>query len=196
MASVPVRAEPRQRPGGSADRDAVLVVIGGLPGSGKTTLLNRLPIPELPGVTALDSEQVTARLRQAGVRIPYRFLRPGVHVWHRWRVLRAVRGEAPVVVLADPWTSARWRAVILRAARGAGRSVRLVLIDASPELAASGQAARGRRIPARAMRRHTRRWGNLLTSVAGGDELHHTLVVDRPRAAQLTPADILGPSLG
>jgi hypothetical protein len=145
MVTVPVQ-EARQRPGYEPDRGAVLVVIGGLPGSGKTTLLNRLFGREAPGVLALDSEQVSARLREAGVRIPYRFLRPGVHGWHRRRVLRAIGGAVPVVVLTDPWTSARWRAAVLRAARRAGRSVCLVLIDAPPEVAADGQAARGRRI--------------------------------------------------
>jgi len=194
MVTVPVQ-EARQRPGYEPDRGAVLVVIGGLPGSGKTTLLNRLFGREAPGVLALDSEQVSARLREAGVRIPYRFLRPGVHGWHRRRVLRAIGGAVPVVVLTDPWTSARWRAVVLHAARRAGRSVCLVLIDAPPEVAADGQAARGRRITARAMRQHTARWGGLLRSLARGegtDGVDQAVVVDRHRAGRLTRAELLG----
>jgi predicted kinase len=184
MLTVPVRAEPRQLP---ADHGPVLVVIGGLPGSGKTTLLKRLLAREPAGVRGLDSERVTARLREAGVRVPYRLMRPVVHAVHRRRVLRAVRGEVPVVVLTDPWTSARWRAVVLRAARRGGRSVRLVLIDASPALAASGQAARGRRISARAMRRHTERWDRLRQTVGE----HGALVIGRPQAGRLTLAEIL-----
>jgi hypothetical protein len=166
-------------------REPVLVVIGGLPGSGKTTVLRRLLAAGIPGVTGLDSEQVTARLRAAGVRVPYRLLRPLVHGLHRLRVLRGIAGPAPVVVLTDPWTSPCWRAAVLRTARCAGRSVRLVVLDVSPEEAAGGQAARGRAIPARAMRRHTARWA----------ALRHTpgsLVVDRGAAGRLSPGELLG----
>ena len=175
------------------DHDAVLVVIGGLPGSGKTTLLRRLLPTGTPGTTGLDSEQVTDRLREAGMRLPYRVIRPLVHSWHRWRVLRTVRGDVPVVVLTDPWTSGRWRRTVLRTARRAGRSVRLVLLDASPELAGSGQTARGRVLSARAMDRHTRRWARLVQSI---DDRDHAggpvVVVDRRRGAGLTLAELLG----
>ena len=65
-----------------------------------------------------------------------------------------------------------------------------MLIDASPEVAASGQAARGRTIPARSMRRHAARWSGLLQAAAdqGTDAV---LVVDRRRADRLTVADVL-----
>jgi hypothetical protein len=113
------------------------------------------------------------------------------------RVLRVVAGPAPVVVLPDPWTRPWWRAAVLRTARRAGRSVRLVLLDASRELAESGQTARGRGIPARSMRRHAARWGSLLRAVAGPDGgagLDAVTVVDRARADRLTLADVLGRS--
>ncbi len=174
------------------DHDRVLVVIGGLPGSGKTTLLRRLPPAGTPGTTGLDSEEVTTRLREMGVRLPYRLLRPFVHGWHRWRVLRMVCGDVPVVVLTDPWTSGRWRRTVLRAARRAGRSVCLVLLDASPEVAGSGQAARGRALSARAMRRHTRRWACLVQTLDDQDRAGGPVVVDRTRAAGLTLAEVLG----
>lgn len=194
MAAAAVRSTPLD--GWAGDHRPVLVVIGGLPGSGKTTLLRRLLRTEAPGTTALDSEQVTARLRGAGVRLPYRLLRPVVHGWHRWRVLLTVRGGVPVVVLTDPWTRRRWRRAVLRAAGRAGRSVRLVLIDAPPELAAGGQTDRGRAIPARAMRRHTRRWQRLLHTLDHVDDVHdgadHVVLVDRQRAATLTLAGVLG----
>jgi predicted kinase len=172
-----------------------LVVVAGLPGSGKTTLLRRLLTEELPGVTGLDSEQVTARLRAAGMRLPYRLLRPVVHGLHRRRVLRGIRGNAPVVVLTDPWTSPRWRAAVLRTARSGGRSVRLVVLDASPALAESGQAARGRVLSAGAMRRHTARWADLLHAGATRDDgdVARPLVADRQRAGRLTLIEILGP---
>ena len=181
--------------GGRAVPRGVLVVVGGLPGSGKTTLLRRLMAERAPGVVGLDSEDVAARVQAAGVRVPYRLVRPLVHAWHRVRVLRVVAGPAPVVVLTDPWTRPWWRAVVLRAAERAGRSVRLVLLDASRELAESGQAARGRGIPARSMRRHASRWRDLLQAVsgpAGGAGLDSVTVVDRVRADRLTVADVLG----
>ncbi|SET10081.1 ATP-binding protein [Geodermatophilus poikilotrophus] len=181
-------------PGGAAPH-GVLVVVGGLPGSGKTTLLRRLVAERAPEVVGLDSEDVAARVEAAGVRLPYRLVRPLVHAWHRVRVLRVVSGSAPVVVLTDPWTRPWWRSAVLHAARRAGRSVRLVLLDASRELAESGQVARGRSVPARSMRRHATRWGSLLQTVAGpagGAGMDPVTVVDRPRADRLTLADVLG----
>ncbi len=185
----PTAAAGRPGPNG------VLVVVGGLPGSGKTTLLRRLVAEGAPGVVGLDSEDVAARVQAVAVRVPYRVVRPLVHAWHRVRVLRVVAGPAPVVVLTDPWTRPWWRAAVLRTARRAGRSVRLVLLDASRELAESGQAARGRGIPARSMRRHATRWGALLREVAGpdgGGGPDAVTVVDRVRAGRLTLADLLG----
>jgi len=131
---------------------SVLVVVGGLPGSGKTTLLRRLLAGRDPGVVGLDSEDVAARLQTVAPPVPYRVVRPLVHAWHRVRVLRVVAGPAPVVVLTDTWTRPWWRAAVLSAARRAGRSVRLVLLDASRELAESGQTARERAIPARSIK--------------------------------------------
>ena len=173
----------------------VLVVVGGLPGSGKTTLLRRLLAERDPGVVGLDSEDVAARLQAVAPPVPYRVVRPLVHAWHRVRVLRVVAGPAPVVVLTDPWTRPWWRAAVLSSARRAGRSVRLVLLDASRELAESGQTARGRAIPARSMRRHATRWRTVLRSVTGPDAgagPAAVTVVDRPRADRLTLADVLG----
>jgi AAA domain len=163
----------------------VLVVIGGLPGSGKTTLLRRLLAAGIPDVVGYDSEDVAEGFRRAGVRVPYRLLRPWVHGRHRWRVLRGIASSARVVVLTDPWTRAGWRAAVLRAAARSGRRVRLVVVDASPAEAVAGQAARGRALSARAMRRHTRRSGldRPGQSPAG--------VLERGRAARLPPAEVL-----
>jgi predicted kinase len=179
---------------GQGELQGVLVVVGGLPGSGKTTLLRRLLAERDPGVVGLDSEDVAARLQAVAPPVPYRVVRPLVHAWHRVRVLRVVAGPAPVVVLTDPWTRPWWRAAVLSAARRAGRSVRLVLLDASRELAESGQTARGRAIPARSMHRHATRWRTLLQSVEGPDAAAGpaVTVVDRPRADRLTLADVLG----
>jgi predicted kinase len=162
----------------------VLVVIRGLPGSGKTTLLRRLLAERASGVTGLDSEFVAEQFGRAGLVLPYRLLRPWVHVVHRWRVLRAVRGGGRVLVLTDPWTSDRWRAVVLRSAARAGRRVRLVHLDAGPELAVEGQSARGRVLSERAMRRHLER---SCRAAAAPD----ALVVDRRGSDRLDLAGIL-----
>jgi hypothetical protein len=121
------------------DQYRILLIVGGLPGNGETTLFRWLLAQDVPGVERFDPEQVTGRIRAAGIRLPSRVLRPCVHLWHRWRVLQGIGGSAPVVVLTDPWTSAPWRAAVERCAAGAGRGVRLVLLDASPELAERGQ---------------------------------------------------------
>jgi ABC-type cobalamin/Fe3+-siderophores transport system ATPase subunit len=172
-------------PGRVADARPVLVVIGGLPGSGKTTLLRRLRAAQVPGVVGYDSEDVAERFRRAGVRVPYRLLRPWVHAWHRLRVLRGIASSAPVVVLTDPWNRAGWRAVVLRAAARSGRDVRLVVVDASPAEAAAGQAARGRALSPAAMRRHAGRTAGRVADAAGA------LVLDRTEAARLPPARLL-----
>ncbi|PWW24358.1 AAA domain-containing protein [Geodermatophilus normandii] len=176
--------------GRGADAARTLVVVGGLPGSGKTTMVRRLLGDGVPGVTAVDSEDVAARWRTSA-RVPYRFVRPFVHARHRVRVLRATAGPAPVVVLADPWTSRWWRPVVLATARRAGRAVRLVLLDVSAGDAAEGQRIRGRRIPEGRMRRHDARWARYL---AAGPPPGAVLVLDRPGAARLSLAGLLGPA--
>ena len=191
MAATPVAVGRPQLPSVPARSSGVLVVIGGLPGSGKTTLLRRLLAEPSPGTAAFDSEQVAERLRAAQIALPYRLLRPVVHLCHRVRVLRGIGGPAPVVLLTDPWTRPVWRAAVLRAARHAGRSVRLVLLDEPPESAAAGQAARGRTISARALRRHAERWTRLLRSVERAGGAAGVLLVDRRRAGRLTMADVL-----
>ena len=189
MVMTAVRHERRPTSGNPRGDGRLLVVVGGLPGSGKTTLLRRWLARPVPGIEGLDSELVAARLRAAGVRPPYRLLRPMVHGVHRWRVLRAMRGTTPVVVLTDPWTSPAWRAAVLRAAVRAGRPVRLVLIDASREAAEGGQTARGRAVSARAMRRHSLRWARVLTAARNGGT---TVVVAREEAGRLTLDQVLG----
>jgi hypothetical protein len=181
---------PGPAPAGDAAR--ALVVVGGLPGGGKTTMVRRLLGDGVPGVASLDSEQVAARWR-TGSRVPYRLMRPLVHTQHRLRVLRALTGPAPVVVLADPWTSRWWRPVVVGTARAAERAVRLVLIDVSPEDAGEGQRIRGRRIPEGRMRRHGLRWARLVRSAVEGPDV---LVLDRRRAARFTLAELLGRPAG
>ena len=183
MTSVAALPTPGRLP---AHHPGVLVVLAGLPGSGKTTLLRRLTGDRPGGVTGVDSEQVADRLRAAGVGVPYRVLRPWVHLAHRVRVLRQVGGAAPVVVLTDPWTSPRWRTAVLGAARDAGRTVRVVLLDVPPGQARAGQLARGRSLSDRAMQRHAARWPALVG--AAGDDV---LRLRRDGADRLALAEVL-----
>lgn len=184
-------AEVVAKPALSADRDGgILLVICGLPGSGKTTLLRRLLAGAPPAVAGLDTEQVTARLRAAGVRVPYGLLFPWVHLAHRWRVLKTIGDGPPLVVVTDPWTSGPWRAIVMAFARRAGRSVRLVLIETSRETAEQGQRARGRAVPAFLMRRHAARltWLRQNPAPSGTGS---AVVMDRVTADGLVLADIL-----
>ena len=177
---------------GAAGR-RVLVLIGGLPGAGKTRLLDRLLAGAQAGTRGLDSEQVAAALHVLGLRLPYRWLRPVVHAVHRLRVRAVLRGRTPVVVLTDPLTSPRRRASLLRSARRAGREVRLVLVDAAPDEARRGQEDRRRAISARSMARHVARWRTALAQLRVPDgPVTAVLVVDRPAAARLTRAEVLG----
>ena len=172
-----------------------LVLVGGLPGAGKTTLLRRVLGEQLPGVVGVDAEQVTERWRAAGVRLPYRVLRPWVHLVHRRRVAAAISGPAPVVVVTDPLTDPRRRAALVSAASRAGRQVRVLLVAATPTEAGSGQVARGRALTARAMRRHERRWTAALSAVRHPDGLpgvERTVVVGRAELPALGPLEVLG----
>jgi predicted ATPase len=171
----------------------VLVLIGGLPGAGKTRLLSRLLAEPRAGVRGLDSEHVTERFRDAGVRLPYRLLRPAVHAEHRWTVRRVVRSTVPVVVVTDPLTSARRRAHLVEAGRRSGREVRVVLLDVEPGTALRGQRRRHRTLGARSMARHQRGWRALRGQVSGGlPGAAATLLVDRAEADRLSLDDVLG----
>jgi predicted kinase len=136
------------------------VIVGGIPGAGKTTFLARTVRPG--DAEVLDSAQVRRRLRaRLGRRVPYALYRPLVHALHLLRVWRALACDRPVVV-HDCATRGPLRRLMLRRAARAGRPVSLVLIDVDPAVARGGQRARGRRVRARAMRRHERRWAGLV----------------------------------
>ena len=185
-AAVAARIEPAAR--------RRLVLIGGLPGAGKTRLLSTLLDPAPPGVLGLDSEQVAERLRSAGVPGPYRLLRPVVHAWHRLRVRRAIAGPVPVVVVTDPLTRGRRRAVLLDAAARAGRPVRLVLLDVDEAEAVEGQRSRSRVRGARSMARHVRRWNRFLRRARAGAPLpgvEETVLLDRDDGSRARAA-VLG----
>jgi hypothetical protein len=91
-------------------------------------------------------------------------------------------------VLTDPWTRPVGRALVLAAAQRSGRRVCQVLLDASPALAARGQADRGRVVPRGSMRRHARRWAADLPALRAGAGV---LVVDRAAARGLPLGRVL-----
>jgi broad specificity phosphatase PhoE len=84
---------------------------------------------------------------------------------------------------------------VLAVARRAGRDVRVVLIDAPAAVAVQGQAARGRAISARRMRRHEDRWSGLVRDVASRLPGDAVLVVSRAAARRLTADHLLGPRI-
>jgi predicted kinase len=170
-----------------------LVVLAGLPGAGKTTLLRQVAAGRPARVLVLDSEEVAARLREAGVGLPYGLLRPLVHALHLLRVVRAARHPAACVLTTDPMTSQVRRALLAAAARAAGRTLHLVLLDATHDEARRGQRERGRALGRRRMERHVRRWAALR---AGFDRtgrlplVTSAVVLPRARARVLARVDV------
>jgi predicted kinase len=142
------------------------VIVGGIPGAGKSTLLAR--VVRDGDARVLDSAEIRDRCRaRLGAAVPYALHRPIVHAVHQWRVWRALGAGGPVVV-HDCATRAWLRRLMLARARRAGRPVCLLLLHVEGEVARSGQHARGRRVRARAMRRHERRWRRLVTPQRAG----------------------------
>lgn len=171
-----------------------LVVLAGLPGAGKTTLLRRLAGARAPRVRALDAEEVAARLRRRAGRVPYRLLRPAVHGLHLLHVLREVAGRADCVLTTDPMTSAVHRALLRVAAACCGRSVHVVLVDATAAQAREGQRVRGRTVGQRRMARHVTRSARLRTQLARTGRMSFVddlLVLPRADAAR-TDALVVG----
>ena len=134
-----------------------LVVLAGLPGAGKTTLLRRLDAHGAPEVRALDSEEVADRLRRIAPHVPYGVLRPAVHGLHLLRVLREVRTPVSCVLTTDPMTSPLRRSLLRLVARSRGRSLAVVLVEATAQQARTGQRARGRTLGRRRMAQHVSR---------------------------------------
>jgi predicted kinase len=193
---------PRSRPvadTGHAQRLVVprrsLVVLAGLPGAGKTTLLRRLRADRVPGVRALDAEDVAQHLRAHARRVPYRSLRPAVHGLHLLRVLRHVRGPAACVLTTDPMTSAVRRLLLGTAARCSGRSLSVVLLEVTEEQALLGQRTRGRALGPRRMARHVARSARLRAALArtgGMSFVDEVLVLPRVAADRLTALTTAG----
>lgn len=142
-----------------------LVVVSGLPGSGKSTLMHRV-VPPLDGRGALvhriDSQDVRERWERGRLRrLPYALYRPLVRAAHYLALRRALRSGDSVVV-HDCGTLAWVRGWLARTALRGGRGLHLVLLDVPPEVARSGQEARGRGVSGYAFARHRGAVGRLL----------------------------------
>ena len=188
--------------------NAVLVVAG-VPGAGKTTLLRRvfatagaqcLPAVSTDGVRLLDSEQSRAWWRRYLGLMPYAVWRPIVHATHYGRLVRTLRvGGGPMVVhdcATRPWA----RRLIIGSARRSRRSVHLLLLDVTPQVASEAQVARGRSVRPSSFAAHCRRWRSLVEAVDDGDHTIHRetasiVVIDRPTAARLTAIQFTAPPL-
>lgn len=178
------------RPGGAVllVPAASLVMLAGLPGAGKTTLLRTLTRNRQPAaMVTLDSEDVAILMRP--LPVPYRVLRPVVHAVHIVRVVRAAATPAACVLATDPMSSPVRRLVLYFAARLTGRSLDLVVVDATLAEAVDGQRRRGRALGRHRMARHDRRWGRLRQrrSIPWATS---SIVVDRAEARSLTGVEV------
>ncbi|QVJ00547.1 AAA family ATPase [Nocardiopsis eucommiae] len=175
-----------------------LVLVAGVPGAGKSTLLRRLfglrgdearPVLTADGVRVIDSLQSRYQLRPLLARVPYPLWRWVVHVLHLAQVAAALCG-GPVVV-HECGTRLPVRVLLALLCRFRRYEVHVLMIDATPEEARSGQNARGRRVTERSHRMHSRRWRRLRAATRHGPAAfapgaRSLLVLDRRQARELT----------
>jgi hypothetical protein len=160
------------------------VLVGGMPGAGKSTLLARLVTG--PDAVVLDSQDTRAGLAPlARAGVPYRVLRPFVHLLHRATVVAAAVSGPRHVVVHLPATSPRVRGAVRGLARATGRDPHLVWLDVTPDDALRGQRDRGRTIRSGAFTRHAdaaRGVGEALRAGTSGERWASVLVLDRAEA--------------
>jgi hypothetical protein len=173
-----------------------LVLVAGIPGAGKSTLLRRLPV--CPGLAVVDSDtQRDAVARVLPARLPYRRIRPLVHLLHRIAILRAAVAGPAVVVVHLPATGALLRGVIAVLAALTGRTAHLVWLDVAPALALRGQAGRGRVVPSGCFTAHARRAHTTSTALRAGHVppgYDRVLVLDRTAGPEVLAALVAAPS--
>lgn len=172
-----------------------LVVVSGLPGSGKSTLMHRVVPPLDTGggaVHRIDSQDVRERWGRGRLRrLPYGLYRPLVRAAHYLTLGRTLRSGDSVVV-HDCGTLAWVRRWVARSARRGRRGLHLVLLDVPPEVARSGQEARGRGVSAYAFARHRRAVGRLIaTAESAGPPpgFGSVVLLDRRAASALETVD-------
>lgn len=174
-----------------------LVLVAGVPGAGKSTLLRRLfglrgnegrTVLTAGGVRVIDSLQSRRHLGLLLGRVPYPLWRWVVHVLHLARMAVALRG-GPVVV-HECGTRSPVRVLLALLCRLRRYQMHVLMIDATPGEARSGQNARGRRVTERSHRAHSRRWRRLRAATLRGPAAfapgaRSLLALDRRRAREL-----------
>ncbi|MFD7629981.1 ATP-binding protein [Streptomyces sp. NPDC059851] len=161
-----------------------IVVVSGLPGGGKSTLIKRAA--EGGGIDSQDVREHWERRMPAG--LPYAVYRPLVRIAHYWGLWRVLRSGASAVV-HDCGTQ-RWvRGLLAATARRRGRALHLLILDATPQEALSGQMERGRGVSAYAFARHRAAVGRLVRAAESGPlppGCTSVVLLDRAAAARLT----------
>lgn len=169
-----------------------LVLVGGVPGAGKTTAIARA-CDDLHHVTAIDPEHITWWLRRhLPPAVPYSGYRWLVHLVHTLRVL-VLLATGPragrQLLIHDPGTRGRRRALLYLLMRLAGWRAILVYLDVDRQAAQDGQIRRGRVV--RSFEAHWHRWHQLRPALLGqaptGSDVASgsapVLLVDRADAA-------------
>lgn len=162
-----------------------LVILAGLPGSGKSTLLRQAV--RLDEMTVLDSADVQVRwAARLPARLPYPWYRPLVHTAHRLAIARAALRPGPLLA-HEPATRPTTRALLVLIGWVARRRRHFVWLSCPPEVAAAGQAARGRALHARSFSRHVRRAARVerLLGRGGLRGWHTTETLRRPAADEV-----------
>ncbi|MEU6615595.1 AAA family ATPase [Streptomyces sp. JL1001] len=140
-----------------------IVVVSGLPGSGKSTLIRRAVRGR-----AIDSQN-TRDSWDAAVPglLPYALYRPLVRAAHYLGLRKALRSGESVVV-HDCGTQTWVRRWLARHAAARGRTLHLILLDVTPEVARQGQRERGRGVSGYAFARHRHAVARLLRDTEQG----------------------------
>ncbi|MEU9672943.1 MULTISPECIES: AAA family ATPase [Streptomyces] len=140
-----------------------IVVVSGLPGSGKSTLIRRAVRGR-----AIDSQNTRDSWAAAvpGL-LPYALYRPLVRAAHYLGLRKALRSGESVVV-HDCGTQTWVRRWLARHAVARGRTLHLILLDVTPEVARQGQRERGRGVSGYAFARHRHAVARLLRDTEQG----------------------------
>lgn len=145
-----------------------LILVGGVPGAGKSTAM-RAVAARHRGVDVLDSDSERDWFARVCPRVPYRLVRPLVHLIHQLRVFgRVLRGPGTsTLIVHDP--STRWLRLGLLGwlARARGWDAHVLFVAVARDDALAGQVRRGRTIPSRSFTRHWRRWTVLEAALTG-----------------------------
>lgn len=179
---------------GAAGRDVWLsypcdaaVVVCGLPGSGKSTLLRAWS-----GSASVVDPRDTRTSFEASMPawLPYALYRPWARLRHMGRLRDEMRRAGPLLI-HDCGSRSWMRRWLAGTARGAGRTLHMVVLDVGPQAALSGQLARRRLASRRVFARHRRGLTRLMGQVdrgglAGVPGFHSVVALDRGQRERIT----------